>query len=96
MVGWTEIGREIQCLSNLCQTFVKCLSYRLTYTRFVKSMSKSCQDLVHNQSSWTEIGHEYPRFVQQLFNRDSQAQQFQNDNLDTFDVEQIQGSHMLG
>ena len=49
-VGWTEIGQEIQSLSNLCQNSVKCLSNGPPHTRSVQYLSNVCQVCIHAQA----------------------------------------------
>ena len=71
MVGWTEIGHQIQSLSKVCQNIVQCLSKDQKSTRSVQSstgsvkcLSRVCRVSVQSKSSWTEFRHGNAGFVQ--------------------------------
>ena len=64
MVGWTNSGRPIQSLSNLCPIFVQLLSHLKVYPQFVQIIpwSNDCpikvQSLCHSVS-WTKPGQSF-------------------------------------
>ena len=63
---WTEIGREIQSLSNVCQDPVQCLSMYKVCQYAVQQRYNVCQDPVQITCLWTEIGLGNPVFVKTL------------------------------
>ena len=89
MVGWTEIGHQIQSLSKLCQNPVQYLYTRKkstgsvqSSTRCVQWLSRVCRVSVLFKSFWSEFGYGNPGFVQTLSNKHYPKRQLLNLNLD--------------
>ena len=84
LVGWTEIGHQIQSLSKVCQNIVQCLSKDQKSTRSVQSstgsvkcLSRVCRVSVQFKSSWTEYGYGNPGIVQTLSYKKTTSVNFQ-------------------
>ena len=66
MVGWTETGRKIQSLSNLCPSPVQCLSRKRSCRGFVKALSQDGPSPVKHTSRSTSLGQGLDRQIQSL------------------------------
>ena len=66
LVGWTDIGRKIQCLSNPCPSPVQGLSKKRSCRGSVKSPSKYSPSSVKPLSSSETLGQRLDRQIQRL------------------------------
>ena len=66
LVGWTDIGRKIQCLSNPCPVPVQGLSKNGSCQGSVEAMSMYCLSPVRPLSSQGILGQRSDRQIQRL------------------------------